>query len=722
MCTAGLHHPEGTLFRTIRRVPLLAILSFTAFVAGSCGERSPSVANNDGLGSVDIALVQGGVTLTSVSYSISGPNSFSKSGTINVGSSATLSAVIGGLPAGNGFTITLSATGTDGTTTCGGSGTFDVTAGNVAKVVVTLDCHQPAKTGSVSVGGTFNFCPVADGISANPADVAVGFPVALAITAHDADSAPSPLTYSWTAPSGSFSDPTSATPTFVCDAPGPVTLTVTASDGDGTSGCPATLSLVVTCEPGTLLVHNSLVISSSTYDRTQGAVASLAIGTPLAGSATATTTAIAGNNYLTVWNNESVDASFGVTSAIQLTDIDPTSGLVLSKVTVPTNQVVTSFPSKSEVGLHVTTDGSGPHLVFVGYAGPGVGALDVSNADAVPGQDPTNPVSFAFGSSYAFARTIVSMDGSGHFSYTPTINYGGNNGRSALLGSNGLYYSVGNANNGNAAAFGPTNGTNPDVTETTGLEVVTPIDGASSSVAIPAGNSAEVNPLLQFTFGTAKPDKPGKDDNFRGVTEFGGALYFTKGSGSNGIDTVYTVPSLPTVAGAAAATIGVVPGFPTDSAKATGGNFTPFAVFFANATTMYVSDEGSGNATDVATHAGLEKWSLVSGAWQMDYVLTQGLIGVVDSNLDGPDGQYPNVTTVGLRNLTGVVSGDQVTLWATTSTSSTSGDNGADPNKVVVITDQLSATTLTGAVATESFTTVTGPTYGTVYRGVAFVN
>jgi hypothetical protein len=63
-----------------------------------------------------------------------------------------------------------------------------------------------------------------------------------------------------------------------------------------------------------------------------------------------------------------------------------------------------------------------------------------------------------------------------------------------------------------------------------------------------------------------------------------------------------------------------------------------------------------------------------------------------------------------------------VTLWATTSTSSTSGDNGADPNKVVTITDQLGATTLTGSVATESFSVVVGPTYGTVYRGVAHVD
>ncbi len=231
-----------------------------------------------------------------------------------------------------------------------------------------------------------------------------------------------------------------------------------------------------------------------------------------------------------------------------------------------------------------------------------------------------------------------------------------------------------------------------------------------------------VNPLVQFSFGNPpKLDKAGKDDNFRGITEFGGALYFTKGSGSNGIQTVYTVPTLPTVSNAASTMISIVPGFPTDSAKATGGDFTPFAVFFANATTMYVSDEGSGNATDTSTHAGLQKWTLVDGTWQLDYVLTNRLVGQVDSGLTGADGPWPDVTTVGLRNLTGVVDGDRVTLWATTSTSSTSGDNGADPNKVVVITDQLSAAAMTGAVPAESFSTVIGPTYGTVYRGVAFV-
>ena len=472
------------------------------------------------------------------------------------------------------------------------------------------------------------------------------------------------------------------------------------------------------------LPAGSLIISSSTYDGNQGAVASLKVGSALPNTNTATIAAISDNNYVTVWNNDTVDGSFGVTSPIRLTAVDPRDGRVLRSLWVPTWEVVTSFSSKSELGLHIVRDRDGAHLTFMGYASPGVGAIDVSNSDAVAGQDPTNPVTFAFGDNYAFHRTIVSVGENGWISYTPTINYGGNNGRSALLGSNGLYYTVGNANNGNAATFGSaSNGTTPDVTETTGLEVVKPLDSWTTGVTIPTANSAEVDPLLQYALGkNGALDKPGKDNNYRGLTEFNGALYFTKGSGSNGMDTVYTVSALPTVADAAAQKISVVPGFPTDSSRSTGGDFTPFAVFFANASTMYVADEGTGAAVDVSTHAGLEKWSLVNGTWQLDYVLTNGLIGQVDSNLFGYDGQYPDVTTIGLRNLTGVVNDNgTVTLWATTSTSSASGDNGADPNKVVRIVDKVSATTLTGRVADETFKTVAGPTYGTVYRGVAYV-
>jgi hypothetical protein len=477
------------------------------------------------------------------------------------------------------------------------------------------------------------------------------------------------------------------------------------------------------------LKRGSLLVASTTYDNTQGALSTLKVGTVLPGNVVA----VADNNYLDVWKNVSVDPNFGVTSAVQLTDIDLSNGKVFRSMQVPTDQVVTSLSSKSELGLHVLNNWPTVKVTFVAYGSAaqalghplppavGVGNIDVSNSDAVQGQDPTNPVTKAFGTDYAFRRTIVSVNEKGSISYTPTSNYGGDNGRAALLGSNGLYYTVGNSNNGSASTFAP-NGTNPDVTTTTGLEVVNPVNASVVNTTIASATSAAVNPFLQYPLNkNGSLDKPGKDNNYRGVTEFGGALYFTKGSGSNGMNTVYTVKapnSLPTVADAASSNIAVVPGFPTDSSRATGGDYAPFAIFFANPTTMYVSDDGTANATDASSHAGLQKWTRGSdGTWHLQYVLRNGLVGAVD-NVTGSDGPWPAITTIGLRNLTGRVNGDgTVTLWAATSTKSASVENGADPNKVVQITDQISAT----HVGNQSFTTVAGPVYGTVFRGVGFV-
>jgi hypothetical protein len=528
-------------------------------------------------------------------------------------------------------------------------------------------------------------------------------------------------------------------------------------------GCGASAATSLALADDAFLKPNTLVISSSTYEKT-GVVTTL---NPLGDTAqlAGPSVPVSDDNYVTVWNNASVDGNFGVTSPINLTDIEPQSGHVFGTLQVPTDQVVTSFPSKSELALNFTRDRNGAHLVLQGYAGstagsPGVGALDVSNADSVSGQDPTNPVTAFFGDSHFFHRTIVALDDKNNFSYTPTENYGGDNGRAALLGSNGLYYTVGNSNAGAAGTFGAigcnspsqttskVNCTNPDVTETTGVEVVNPINSSTASIApaipVVAGGSgsAEVNPLLQFFLNSGKTDKAGKDDNFRGITEYNGALYFTKGSGSNGVQTVYTVttgtqypdtfvpvpnvgPSagdvLPTVADAGSLAVQILNGFPTDSSRATGGDYAPFALFFASPTTLYVTDEGTNNATDATVHAGLQKWVLntTTGSWSLAYTVQAGLIGQSYGPLAGSDGAWPQVTIIGLRNLAGRVNGDgTVTLWAVTSTNSTAGDTGADPNQVVEVTDVIAATAPTVG---ETFTTVAGPTYGTVYRGVAYV-
>jgi hypothetical protein len=235
------------VLRSIRRTLLLAILSLGTLTLGSsCGGDHP-VASSD-LGSVDVALLAGGVTVNTVSYAITGPSNFSQSGPLNVSASASITGLIGGIPAGMGYSISLTATGTDGTTTCAGSAMFGVTANAVTQVSVALDCHQPAKTGSISINGTINVCPTLQGISALPAKLAVGGTSSIGLAATDVDNAPSALTYSWTASGGTLTNANTANPTLLCTSAGTVTLNVTVSDGDATPGCAATGMVQVTCQ------------------------------------------------------------------------------------------------------------------------------------------------------------------------------------------------------------------------------------------------------------------------------------------------------------------------------------------------------------------------------------------------------------------------------------------------------------------------------------------
>jgi hypothetical protein len=452
-----------------------------------------------------------------------------------------------------------------------------------------------------------------------------------------------------------------------------------------------------------LIAGGSLLIATTTYQDV-GQVATLVAGVSQLPGATAGTTSTAKSNgdLNTVWNNAKADGSFGVTSAINLVDVNASTGVANASETLTASNVVTSFSSKSELSLNIAQTGSGLVATLMGYYGAGLGTLDVSNSDTTAYTDPTNPVTSFFGPSHAYNRAVIAVGASGNLTtnsnvaVTQTNAYGGNNGRAAVLAPNGQYYTVGNSNNGS--------GTPSQLTTSTGLEVVTP--GSTNST------------MIDPTYKAVPTDKAGKTSNFRGLTLYNGNLYFTKGSGSNGIDTVYTVSNpggaLPTSATAASATVSVLPGFPTDSAKVTGGNFTPFGLFFANSTTLYVADEGSGNSTDATAHAGLEKWSLVGGTWRLDYTLQSNLIGQI-YNVAGWN--YAETTT-GLRDLAGKVNADgTVSLWAVTATTSGSGDNGADPNEIVSITDNLLATSLPGS---ESFSVLDGPQAGLRYGGVAY--
>jgi acid phosphatase len=196
-----------------------------------------------------------GSQLSTISWTITGPNGAStvvQSGSVNVTNSQTINFTIGGIPAGSNYRIALTGTSTDNKVTCAGSATFSVTARKTTNVSVLMSCTSPgADAGSVAVSGTPFNCATVTSIGASPSEVILGAPVALSSLATGPN--PSALTYSWSAPSGSFDNPNSPNPNFTCSVGGAVTLTLTVADGPVPSGgmCDPTLStstIAITCD------------------------------------------------------------------------------------------------------------------------------------------------------------------------------------------------------------------------------------------------------------------------------------------------------------------------------------------------------------------------------------------------------------------------------------------------------------------------------------------
>ena len=254
-----------------------------------------------------------------------------------------------------------------------------------------------------------------------------------------------------------------------------------------TIGCSA-LALAAACgaHAGNLINGDSLLVTMTTYEDVGQVAGLVADVTAIPGG-----TAVSNGDINTVWNNSSVDGQFGVTSPLTLQDLSATNGSLLASETLDTSKIVTSFSSKSELGLSIAQTASGPVATFMGYApgGPGypptaAGMLDVSNADNTAYVDPTNVASQFYKSAYtdyAFNRSVVALNANGTYSITQTLAYGGDNSRAAVLAPNGLYYTVGNSNSGTTTA--------PQLTTTTGLEVVTPGATPNSTMIDPTFNT-----------------------------------------------------------------------------------------------------------------------------------------------------------------------------------------------------------------------------------------
>jgi hypothetical protein len=266
--------------RTIGKMSMLA-LAFCGSTAFSmsismmgCTPRSADSSALEGnsatAGSASFALqIAPGLNINTASYAITGPNGFTKSATVDVSHSSTLSVTVGGLPVGTGYHVNLTSTATDGTTTCLGSATFDVAARVTTLVTLSLDCHLPPTAGSVQINGVTNVCPTIDGIGANPGEALVGSSIALTGAAHDTDAGPSPLSYAWAATGGMLSSAAAQNPTFTCASAGTASITLTVSDGDPQAGCADTMTAQVTCTGSVSgVVTSALLVPGSATDPT----------------------------------------------------------------------------------------------------------------------------------------------------------------------------------------------------------------------------------------------------------------------------------------------------------------------------------------------------------------------------------------------------------------------------------------------------------------------
>jgi hypothetical protein len=245
-------------------------LTFVAAAVAACGSHSASTDSNvtdpsGSTGQVGMRLtLPGGVSLSTVNYSITGPTP--EQGSVDVSSSDGIAFVVGGLQAGN-YSIQLTATDSNAGA-CSGSSNFAVSPGTVTGVSLAMQCIDPTdavapapvNSGSVFVdaGVTVDaaspaVCPGITSLTVLPAEVLVGKSSTVAVAT--IGGAP---TVQWTqsvAPgqtgAGTFANATAATTTFTCTQAGQVLVNVSVATG-ACVGVPfTTMFAVVTCDANT---------------------------------------------------------------------------------------------------------------------------------------------------------------------------------------------------------------------------------------------------------------------------------------------------------------------------------------------------------------------------------------------------------------------------------------------------------------------------------------
>lgn len=372
------------------------------------------------------------------------------------------------------------------------------------------------------------------------------------------------------------------------------------------------------------------------------------------------------------------------------------------------------YGSASEGFLQQSVNGM--YLTLMGY---GVKATTFNSAPlstygtAALGQTTSLPANQQTGTIYTTVPRVVALIGANSSVDTTTALtsvFNTNNPRSAVTVDGSSFYISGQG----SSKTDPNQGV---FYALKGATTATVIDNTTDTRAVEISNALTGTNTLYVS---RDQNPPGSgSQNFTNVSSLvapGGGLP----TSSTGLVTTHlTPPANPLSSGGNNGSINLTAALANGVNNSRIGSFvylSPEQYFFANPTTLYVTDSGqpkNGNANKAALgEGGLQKWSLVGGNWTLDYDLYVGLNLVNNANANANTPTAPGVT--GLFGLTGVVVNGSVELFATSY-----GLNELSPSFLYEITDNLSFMTSTQASG-ENFTTLFSAPSGIDIRGVAF--